>query len=441
MPKSFAQQGRDLVKEVYGSSLQNQGRGFYVPMELLAILRGTLLGAERGMDLASLLPPPETKVSFSRPTHDFARRLMAGEFDVPNSSLPLSKQSIVALKDLLKGLELPVPGRRGEPGDWRKRHLYPFPADFIHYDALERRGKIVIERDSYRGGGELAHRILRADDDQERLNRIRVGLHRLLSDSQSPLGSLARALHAHDETSKAAAEPWKDDLEFENQVHDSPWVEHLRSGIDRIVSRDRVPSSKRVDAIMTWVPFCIAGHQLSLAMATLESRVPRVEPIVFDCRSVNGPLRNRARQDFNRAWNAVKLALRSLAEKRAIQELISGPDAWMDGPKSFYAQTMFAVGACNASTGTRWFTVRTPLLEAIVLALVSTPIPFERFCREILYGQLGMVCDDFAAREKGIVDVDQITFSKNAEALAETLLELGALERYSDTTRMVGYTE
>jgi hypothetical protein len=439
MHKSRVQRGRDLVKAVYGSSLQNQGRGFYVPMEFFALLRGTILAAEIGSEASILLPHPDSKVAFRRPTHDFARRLMAGEFDSPSVVHPISKQSVAALKDLLRGLELPVPGRRGEPGDWRKRHFYPFPADFVHYDALDRRGKIVIERDSYRGGGELVHRILRADEDQERLDRVRAGFARLLSSSLSPLGSLARALQVHDETAEKASEVWVDALEFENEVHPSPWVEHLRAGIDTIVSRDNVPASKKIEALMTWIPFCVVGHQLSLAMAALDSREARVEPMVFDCLPENGPLRNRARQDFNKAWNAVKLALKERALEIGDHELVEGPDAWMDGPKSFFAQTAFAVGACNASTGTRWFTLRTPLLESIVLAMVPTPVPFERFCREVLYGKLGIICDDFAARRQGIVDVDQITFSSNSEALAETLLELGALERYSDTTRMVSY--
>ena len=431
--KARSQRGRDIVKDVYGSSLQGQGRGFYVSMEFLAILRGSLLlEVEEGGD-SRVLPDPEAAAVFMRPTHDFARRIMGGRFEDGEDSEHLSDESLAALKDLLLGLQLPVPGRKGEPGDWRKRHLYPFPPDFIHYDALERRNKIKIEGDSYRGGGGLAHRIIRTDPDIERLETTRAGVRRLLGDSKSPLGALARAL-------PESREPWQDKTESLAQAIPSPWLEELRDGVCRIVHRDGLPASKRIDALMVWVPYCIFRHQQSLALARMENSDALLVVSIIDCLPNNSPLRDRARQDFNSSWNSVKQALKGEARAQGDHELADGPSAWMDSPKAFFAATAYAVGACNAPSGIRWFTTTPRLVEAIVLAKVDSPMTFDRFCHDLLYGKLGMVIDGRSAQSEGIIDIDQSTFDANAESLSEVLSELGVLERYSDTTRMVGFS-
>src|SRR5690606_2754652 len=124
---------------------------------------------------------------------------------------------------------------------WRQWHLYPYPPDFIHYDALQRKGQINIERDSYRGGGGLTHRILREDDDVERLSETREHFRRLLDDSQSPLGALARALAELDEAKHGRTERWKDSSEESMVVRPSPWTEHLRDGTHRILVREGIP--------------------------------------------------------------------------------------------------------------------------------------------------------------------------------------------------------
>ncbi len=50
----------------------------------------------------------------------------------------------------------------------------------------------------YRGGGGLAHMILRSDPDSERLEQNRAGLAALVADSEGPLGKLANACATHD---------------------------------------------------------------------------------------------------------------------------------------------------------------------------------------------------------------------------------------------------
>jgi len=427
----------DVVKELFGCTLQHQGRGLYVSMELFSMLRGSILAQEDDHDV-QVLPPSDSLTKFYRPAHDVARRIIGGRIEGGEEGLLLDQDTVTALRGLLYGLQLPVPGRRGEPGDWRLRHLYPFPADLVHYDALERYGKVKIEGNQYRGGGGLAHRILRTDPDETRLAETRTALTLLFADSQSPLGSLARALHSLDESRDEAHTLWADKLEVGYAVHPSPWVEHLRRGVHLISGRG-LPESKAIEALMSWVPFCIARHQQSLAFAELEEAESRLVPIVIDCLPYNGPLRHRARADFNSSWHAVRRALDSRTETVISRgEESSSTKTSMDNAKSFFAATCFAIGLANAPSGIRWFSVSPGLLEAIVLATVPEPMTFVRFC-ETLHRDLGMIFDHRSAQKEQITAVDQSTFKENSEALSEVLHELGLLERFSDTTSMVAY--
>ena len=65
------------MKHVYGGTLDNAGRGFYVALELLAVFWGV---AQRG---ETPLDPDDDKVRYHRRTHDFARRLVVNVPELP----------------------------------------------------------------------------------------------------------------------------------------------------------------------------------------------------------------------------------------------------------------------------------------------------------------------------------------------------------------------
>ena len=445
--------GEHVVKEVFGGSLYGQGRGFYVTLELLAILRGSLLlEQDKGKD-GVFLSSSDKPVKYLRPTHDFARRLVAGTFEGHRRAERadfVDDEAAESLRALLDGLRVPIPGTRGVPRDWRKWHLYPYPADFVHYDALERklkrkgvagaqRYRINIERDSYRGGGGLVHRILRLDENQERLAGTRRAFRALLSDGAGPLSSLARALADLDEAK--SDQPTTDTTEGSSKALPSPWIEQIRDGVSRLISRADIPDSKKIESLMYWIPFCVARHQQSLAYALVESDKWKEAPFptVFDCQQENTPVRDRAREDLRQSTNAIYRALEYGARNsRDGEELLTGSQNWRKGPRTFFTSTCFAVGALNASTGIRWFTIRPELMEAIVLAKVSSQVTLKDFRDDVLLKQLGMVVDMDGAQEMQILDIDQSTFKKNARELGEMLDDLGLLERYSDSTEMVG---
>lgn len=73
--------GSDLVRDVFGVNLQEQGRGFYVALELLAIARGVLT-----LSPSDLLAPGSGPVRFDRLSHDMARRIAVGN-SVPSDEL------------------------------------------------------------------------------------------------------------------------------------------------------------------------------------------------------------------------------------------------------------------------------------------------------------------------------------------------------------------
>jgi hypothetical protein len=407
---------------------------------MLAILRGSLLLEKREKKEGRLLPGKGSDTEFLRPTHDFARRIMAdgfkGDEEIEEAREILKEDAQIALRGLLQGLESPVPGRRSDQVDWRKVHFYPYPADFIHYDALHRYKVISIERDSYRGGGGLAHRILREDADSGRLERIRSGFRKLLDDSEGPLSKLAQALLSHDKAKGTIGDPFLDQVESnKSTVLESPWVDEIRSGIDNVL-RSSVPNSKKIEALMYWTPFCLIRHQLYLARERLEPGSAKIYgKIVVDCQPSNNKVRDRARLDFKHAGAAIV----SACEHEAKDWQMDGEsDKWMMSARGFFTSTAYAVGLSNANSGVRHFTLKPALLEAIVLAKVPSQMKFERFCSEVLCDGLGIIADADGAKKYSIDDIDLSEFGENTERLSETLHELGLLERYSDQTRMVG---
>lgn len=422
--------GDELVKEVFGASLYQQGRAFYVALEFLAIVRGASAAGQ------TVLPPPGEPVRYARRSHDFARRILTGEEATGTPAVTKT------LRALLRGLTVPVPGRRSTTvASWSSEHMYPYVGDLVHYDAVRRPNKkrIWVERYTYRGGGGLAHKIVRTDPNEGRLAETRAALTELMKDSDTALGRIARALAAHDDAeTEQTAEPWLDESEMElTRISvETPWIELLRSGIHRIVTRPAVPNAERIEALMHWIPFCIAMHQLVVARETCGSAT---RGIPVDFRAGANPVRKLAREAAKSAQNEVYRALEHAAVTAGKQELLkTKAQTWRAGPRTFLTTTLGGVGALNDIKGTMFFRFGTELIQALVLATVDREIEFERFCRQVLYERLGFVVDGESAKASGLANqVDSAHFQSNADAFAEFLRELGLLRDYSDATRMV----
>jgi hypothetical protein len=443
MPAIRDRRGADVVHDLFGANLQEQGRGFYVALELLAIVRGV-----QDAGLQDVLSPEVDIVRYRRSSHDLARRIATGS-PIPTEDLARAVQgatTLETLEALLSSLIVAIPGRRRSP-KWFAAHLYPFVGELVHYDAVERSRRPSIERYVFRDAGGFAYHVLRTDPDEERRLRVRDGLLTLVSDSGTALGRVASALKAHD-TAPQPLDAFADESERDTNPHDdtSPWPTTLRRGVDRIVSRTSTPRAKRVEQLLHWVPYCVARHQLHLARRQL--RLP-AEAIPIDATNDANPLRTRSQHALDEyRWNIVA-SLISLAT--AYQEA-ANPDEraqwtrytlsnapFANSPRAFFTETLAAVGALNATVGRRHFTFKVPMLEALVAATVDPgrEVEFHDFCSE-LSDALLLVVDQRAARRVGLtVDIDEGVFAANASAFRLRLAAAGLLTHYSDATSLV----
>ena len=378
---------REVGTRCFGASLYDQGRGFYVTLELLAIIWGT-----RARDSnAQLLPSPsevETLV-YLRRSHDFARRL-AAEVQVSDVDLQRIGGDVggEVIGDLMSAVSVPIPNRRTSP-DWPGVHLTPSIGELIHYDAVKRRREgltvPVLERYTYRGAGGLAHKMLRTDADEERLKQTRESFDRLVTEQGGPLGRLAEALTRND---AASAAPFEDREEAAAEPLDavSRWPEILRSGVANLLAHE-MPGEAAVQRLMHFIPYCIARHQSDVADSRLGQKPP---PTVLDFGDGPSAIRRSSHSNLLRAKRAIVDALESTAasENGDQTPTYESMHRWRF-QRGFFTTTLATIGALNAFGGRQHFTLRLPLLEAIVAATVGPAerISYEAFCTDVLHGQ------------------------------------------------------
>jgi hypothetical protein len=455
MTTSSSLQAR-VVRECFGASLSDLGRGFFVALELFAILRGVLeLGNE-------VLPAEhEQPMSYIRHSHDFARRMPAEPADLltPEEQLRAldGETTRETLGALVSALTVPFPGsRRAQP--FKRRLLYPFVGELVHYDAVDRPRRTAdggydlrVEEYTYRGAGGLAHKILRTDPDLDRLAVLRSSLENLVSDSGTPLGRLATALRSHDRA-RGTGQEYTDLREHAAQPRPggARWVEELRTGTANIAQRDKLPRAKRVELLLHWVPYCIARYQLAVALDVVgqgDMELP------IDLRSSPNTIRRASQAALARCPVVIGDALARIAGELAEQSEGDEAAAYADiarrattsrttmkSARAFFASTMWGVGAVNAATGIRHFTLRLPMLEALVAAGIAPDcdMQYTEFCYEVLHRRYGLVLDGRSGRSSELGDhIDTAEFEENAEVLARHLTALGLLTEYSDATRIV----
>jgi hypothetical protein len=429
----------------FGGNLVTQGRGYYVTLELLALVWGT----SQAMD--EILPDPTDRavLLIERRSHDFIRRWMNGDPQYLSSddlTYVKGPESDKILRSLLDSLEVPVPNRRSRGPNWGSQHVYPYVGELVHYDAVHRKNKktpAAYEQYTYRGGGGLAHLILRSDDDQQRLDANRKGLGDLVRDSGGALGQLADACSTHDLARRDVVEETREHL---NEVRDTRWVANLRDGVRNISSRQSMSRAKRIELLMHFVPYCMVRHQLDCACSVLDQASFDIPASLVDRPS---PVRQLARKKHDSARGLISEALTAVliahcetldpSEAEEILAKTSKPDLW-HVPLGFFSASMATAGALNAHTGKRHFTLKLPLIEALVAASLEPEqeIELDEFFRELLFGRYGLVIDEHSAREVGLTnEIDSGEFSENKEQLVRDLRGLGMLREYSDATRLV----
>ena len=277
-----------VVRECFGAALSDIGRGFFVTLELFAILRGLFDAEERDAPSILSVPPPGQPVTYLKRGHDFARRMPTEPEDLlgaPELQALKGSDTRATLAALVDALTVPFPGRRGRQ-PFKQRLLYPYVGELIHYDAVDRRGSVSLEQYTFRGAGGSAYKMLGRDTDRDRLVRNEQGLLKLISDSGSALGRLASALLSHDLVPRAGGASFDDERagNAEPRPEGSRWSIALCDGVANIVGRGALTRAKRVELLMHWVPYCVARYQLDVATAVLGR-----DPIEIPGRFTVGP--------------------------------------------------------------------------------------------------------------------------------------------------------
>ncbi len=444
---------RGLTEEIYGAWLRDQGSGFYVTLELLAVVWGI-----EEHETEELFGDPGDDLRFKRRSHDFARRLLNGDHIPPERRHRVSDDDdcLEVIGDVFDALTVQFEFQKMASPPASRRHLRPYLGELIHHDFAEREGNegtddLLHERVWYRGGGALVYELLRTDPDPERRDRTAAGLRRLAEDSNDAVGRIAKILHSED---ALVLFSWEDeDLIRHTSDRETGWAETLRDGTSRILSSD-APAPKTVDHLMYWLPYCLARHLVERAFSTLGIEEP---PTPVDT-GAGGALRRASQRRFVEHRNVLRQAVLNVAGsepdtgapdpvRRALhkEEFPKGAEKQVENTLGamgkFFASTMAGVGALNHNSGLRHYTFKLPLLESIVHATVErdAPIDFEDFCSGILCRKLRLVVDPASGQEEGTTAwIDNEDLERNASGLADRLDSLGLITNYSDATRKVG---
>lgn len=413
--------GPEVSRALFGGVLDFDAAGHYPGLELL-----NFVYCGEGEELL----PPGDSVSISRRSHDFGRRLVwdGGFKDDPRRHNVLldDDDAEETLRELLRCLQLEIPNGTKEP-KWSRAHFFPYTPSLIHWDARERYGDIRLERLYLRGGGALAFKILRTDQNAPRLQRIRDGFKQLYSATAgSPLEILADFIN---QQSKTDSQPVLDEIEKATRANIDDFEDVFRNGILNILEQRDATSVAKIRAVMGWTSLWLVLMQHRRARQSLGLEE---SPIICDCGAGSPQLRRVSQRCLQEVLGNIVKAVVGVEPKIA--------HAQRNKIRSFFWATAAANGFLNAWRGRKHFTLSVDALEMIVLATIptGTEMPFDQFATEVLYDFLGIAVGRGAAEDSGLVNsIDASIFEENETQLALQMIAAGLVTQYSDATRMV----
>lgn len=417
----------DVSRKLYGGILEYDAAGYYAGIELLNLVVCT--------DGPALDPDGDLKVV--RRSHDFGRRLgwkQGFESDARCNNVVGDVESALVLRALLRCLQLEIPNSRKEPR-WERVHFFPYTRSLVHWDARERKSSrsdppdatAQIERTYLRGGGALAHKILRVDPNSGRLQEIREGMERLFSvTDDSPLEYLSATLKTAGYSDPG---PVVDEIEQKSVSRNDAFEDVYRDGVRSILGHTDVTSPARVRALISWTSMWLLLMQYRRSQDHLGRDY---RPLICDCGSGRPQLRRASQMSLKDAQQTIVAAV-SDAEPGL-------SDKACNQIRGFFVASAATIGFLNAWSGRRHFTFGTDLLETLVLATVPVgqAMTFERFVTGILGECLGLIIGRGAAEQAGLLNaIDASVFEENETRFAAQLAAAGLMTQYSDATRMV----
>ncbi|MDO6825000.1 hypothetical protein [Marinobacter sp. 1_MG-2023] len=413
--------GPEVSRELYGGVLDFDTAGHYPGLELLNFV---YCG---GVD--DILPRGNA-VNIVRRSHDFGRRLVWDESfinDPRRHTVLLDDEAAEGtLRELLRCLQLDIPSGSKDP-KWSRAHFFPYTPSLIHWDARERNKTIRLERLYLRGGGALAFKILRTDENYERNQRMKEGFQKLYSaTAESPLEILAGFIN---EQSKQDVRPSEDEIEKLTRSNLDRFEDIYRDGVLNILEQREATSVAKVRAIMGWT---------GLWLVLMQNRRSRSRlglgdtPLICDCGANSPQLRRASQRCLQEVLDNIVQSVGDVESKL--------PNARRNNIRSFFWATAAANGFLNAWRGRKHFTLSVDALEMIVLATIPSgkELPYERFVTEVLFERLGIAIGRGAAEAAGLVSsIDASIFEENEAQLADQMIAAGLVTQYSDATRMV----
>jgi len=448
--------GTDLTEEIYGGVIDDDSAGFYTSMEFFGILSGTL---QAGGELL----PPAGDVKTKLLGADFARRYAWPPEEPKNRQLRLEGSDIFTgelanpesskhktLQGLVRALAAPRRSNATGQRTWNGSHLMPYSKHLAHWDIAARgpernaqeNDHIEMERYYLRGAGALVHKIIRMDNDKDRLKDIRTSLTHLLNDIMVT-DRLFEIFNSKDISGSEQASI--DSVEKRSRSQNSTGEKVMRKAIHNLLSH-KVDKFIKVDSLM---------HILPLAVLCLIVRKSQPEngdaPHLFvssvvDCGNKPSQLRRESKRSFATAHKQIEIALRTEGEKLledretdTKQKIIK---AAVSGVKGYYPRSAASIGFLNAPSGVRHHVLKDPLINALVMAEIPSEeeeITLDDFCSR-LFRNWGMVVNRNAAERAGLLkEMNGAVFDRNMdEDFASSLRRLGVLKEFSDQTKIVG---
>ncbi len=418
--------GTDLSIAVYGGIFNIDNAGLSAGVELLNFIYGV---PEKDMLCPDIDPLPK------KYGHHLARKLAYGEHildrEIADSMLQGDNAETV-LGNLFSSLQIQPPNiKKTTNAGWNRKQFFPFSQNLIHWD-IRSNGK--IERIYMRGGGTLLHKMLRKDEDQARLERIRDGFRSLYEPVKGSSLDRLSEFFRNESSFKPSERP--DVVEVQSRANIDDFEDVYRDGVLNILEHCRLTTVGKIEALVNWSALWLVIMQYKRSSTALGYN--RTAPIVCDCSTSTTSIRRLARKQLQHAFNTIKQALDSSVG----QDFSDINHKQKQKVSSFFPSTASAVGLLNAYTGSRYFTLKIMTLETIVAALVpdKDEMPFLEFADNILYQKLGIVVSRGAAKSSGLLDdYDGTIFEENENGLAIQMKAAGLLTTYSDATQMISF--
>ena len=466
----------DPTKILFDGVIHSSGKGFYVGAELFAILSGrlpmeehdiiekgspeTLMYVRQSSWLAQVLAT-STMTEIEKQSIEVQGLSEAGtklvqSYQTLLESLPKTfsgtdpddiKVLGDLIGDLLRSLLIPRPfesDRRSSGAlKWQTYLFSPVVPELISDETIIKRRGAELSRSQYRGGGAIAYQMLShgpGESEEERRGDTSERLQKLISPRSGGLFELFSALRSlsldnipNIDIDNHPPKPVVTLSEF-GAVIDTKSAQDFRDATSNILSLpDSVSNNRKIKYLLYLSGFFVARHVLERSLTQLDvSPMSEVSLLSF---SRNSQIETVSRETRSRHSRLIDQGVRKVNEEKLNSE-----------PCSFYNKTLQNLGFIDLRGRYMNYTLKLPLLEALILATctheqLTDGIQISEL-DEILWKKYrfitGPKSSSLAESEIAFESfIPPSLFQQNLSSLAGRLEQLGFVNTYSDATQIL----